>query len=178
MSLKNRILTNIVNAEGGFVDNPNDSGCATNFGITEKVARHHGYTGVMRDMEVAFAFTVYSNVYWHSVNGDELIKRSESVTAEVVDTGVNCGPRTAVRMLQRSLNVLNGRNVIYLDLKADGIAGAATLNALSSYLRERDEETLVKMLNVLQGAHYVELAERREKDESFIYGWFKNRIKL
>ena len=36
-------------AEGGFVDDPDDSGGATNWGITEKVARKQGYTGHMRD---------------------------------------------------------------------------------------------------------------------------------
>jgi len=35
---------------------------------------------------------------------------------------------------------------------------------------------LYKMLNALQGAYYIELAERREKDEDFIYGWFKHRV--
>jgi hypothetical protein len=32
------------------------------------------------------------------------------------------------------------------------------------------------MLNSLQGSSYVEIAERREKDEKWIYGWFKNRV--
>jgi lysozyme family protein len=77
------------------------------------------------------------------------------------------------------LNVLNYRQGIYRDIKADGKIGRNTLFALKKYLAKRGkagEEVLVGMLNALQGARYIELAERREKDEAFIYGWFKNRI--
>jgi len=35
---------------------------------------------------------------------------------------------------------------------------------------------MVLALNCLQGAFYVELAEKREKDERFVYGWLLNRV--
>ena len=62
----------------------------------------------------------------------------------------------------------------------DGRIGPATISSLSLFMinRNEDEEVLVKVLNCLQGAKYVTLAESREKDEQFIYGWFKNRVKL
>ena len=101
---------------------------------------------------------------------------SERVAEEVVDSGVNMGTHRAVRFLQRSLNVLNNRGRHYADLTVDGIAGALTLSALAHFLTTRNEDVLVRMLNALQGAFYVELAERREKDERFIYGWFLNRV--
>ena len=77
-----------------------------------------------------------------------------------------------------ALNVLNLKGELYDDLTADGVIGSRTLRALQAYLVHREEATLVKMLNVLQGAFYIELAERREKDESFIYGWFNKRVIL
>jgi Putative secretion activating protein len=80
--------------------------------------------------------------------------------------------------LQRALNVLNSKGKLYPDLEVDGAIGLVTVSALRGYLTERDEDTLVKALNCLQGAYYVNLAERREKDETFVYGWFKNRVKL
>lgn len=178
MSLKHRIITNVINAEKGYVHHPDDSGGPTKYGITEKTARFYGYEGDMRDLPSQFAFEVYAAIYWYAVGGDFLLAMSESIAAEVVDTAVNTGPHKAGEILQRSLNVLNLKGELYDDLKADGIVGERTLYALESYLAHRDEVTLVKMLNVLQGAFYVELAERREKDESFIYGWFKNRVKL
>jgi len=87
-------------------------------------------------------------------------------------------PVRAGKFLQRALNVLNNTGSLYRDLKVDGAIGSATVSALRGYLDGRDEGTLVKALNCLQGAFYITLAERREKDERFVYGWFKNRVTL
>ena len=124
------------------------------------------------------AVKIYSARYWDKVRADDLFALSACVCAEVVDTSVNMGPGRAGKFLQRSLNVLNKRGSLYRDLAVDGAIGKATILALRAYLDNRDEETLVKALNCLQGAYYITLAERREKDERFVYGWFKNRVKL
>jgi lysozyme family protein len=178
MKTKAEIIGEVLAAEGGFVDHPDDSGGPTNLGITQDMARFYGFEGDMRDLTAEFAFDCYAAVYWYAVGADHLLVLSESVTAEVVDTAVNTGPHKAGQILQRSLNVLNLGGSLYADLSVDGAIGFRTLRALRLYLEHRDEAVLVKMLNALQGAFYVELAERREKDESFIYGWFNARINL
>ena len=175
---KSDIINAIIDVEGGYVDNASDSGGETNFGITYDVARSNGYRGDMIHMPIIFAFKIYSEKYWDSVCGDLILELSESVTEEVVDTGVNMGTGRAAEFLQRSLNVLNSKQSLYNDLTVDKDIGPATINALKAYLSKRDEGVLVKMLNCLQGSFYVELAERREKDEDFMYGWFKNRIEI
>jgi Putative secretion activating protein len=176
--MKNHIINEIIRVEGGYVNDPNDSGGETNFGITAKVARANGYAGRMDCMPREVAFDIYAAKYWDAVKADDLVALSESVAAEVVDTSVNMGPGRAGMFLQRALNVLNSKGKLYPDLEVDGAIGLVTVSALRGYLTERDEDTLVKALNCLQGAYYVNLAERREKDETFVYGWFKNRVKL
>ncbi|MCP3672227.1 MAG: hypothetical protein GY814_17705, partial [Gammaproteobacteria bacterium] len=113
-----------------------------------------------------------------SVKADEMINLSKSVAEEVVDTAVNMGTSRAAYYLQRSLNVFNKQGSLYNDIVVDGKIGNATLTALTGYLSQRDEHTLVKALNCLQGAFYIELTERREKDERFVYGWLKNRVTI
>lgn len=176
--MRDRIISHIIAVEGGYVNDPDDSGGETNFGITVAVARAAGYRGPMASMPRWVAFDIYAAKYWDKVQGDALVELSPLVAAEVVDTGVNMGTGRAGTFLQRCLNVLNNRGKLYPDLKPDGDIGPATLGALRSYLAVRDEETLAKMLNCVQGAFYVELSERREKDEAFIYGWFRNRVKI
>lgn len=178
MKTKAEIIDDIIRVEGGYVNDPADSGGETNFGITEEVARAFGFTGAMRGMPRATAFDIYAARYWDAVRGDELAALSEAVAFEVVDTGVNMGQARAVTFLQRSLNVLNLGGKLYPDLTVDGLAGAMTTNALRQYLAVRDEGALLKALNCLQGAYYIELAERREKDERFVYGWLRNRVTL
>lgn len=176
--LKQRVIDEIIAVEGGFVDDPSDSGGATNFGITESVARAAGYTGAMKEMPRELAVEIYSKRYWDSVKGDEICALSEKVAEEVVDTAVNMGTGRAGKFLQTALNVLNNRGKLYSDISVDGAIGPGTLNALKAYLENREEEVLLKALNCLQGNFYIELSQRREKDEKFLYGWLKNRVKL
>lgn len=176
--MKHQIIDNILAAEGGYVNDASDSGGETNFGITAAVARQFGYAGGMRHLTRATAFGIYSQLYWDKVKADDLLALSHAVCEEVVDTGVNMGTGRAGKFLQRSLNVLNNRASLYHDLTVDGAIGPATIIALRAYLDSRSEQALVKALNCLQGAYYITLAERREKDERFVYGWLKNRVTL
>lgn len=176
--MKDETINEIIRVEGGYVNDPADSGGETNFGITEAVARAHGYNGPMVDMPREVAFDIYVAKYWDAVRGDQLVQLSEVVAEEVVDTSVNMGPGRAGKILQRALNVLNRGAKLYQDLKVDGAIGPATLTALAAYLEQRNELVLSRALNCLQGAYYIELAEKREKDERFVYGWLRNRVEL
>lgn len=178
MNLKRETIDEIIRVEGGFVDDPSDSGGATNFGITAGVARVNGFSGDMRDLPRELAASIYATRYWDALKADEICVLSPDVAAEIVDTGVNMGVGRAGKFLQRALTVLNSGGVLYPDLVVDGDVGPATIHALSAYLKKRDVETLLTALNCLQGAFYIELAERREKDERFVYGWLKNRVVL
>jgi len=175
---KTQIINEILRIEGGYVNDPSDSGGETNFGITIAEARACGYEGAMIDLPRQDAFNIYAKKYWDAVRADELIALSKTVAEEVVDTSVNMGPGRSAKFLQRSLSVLNDRQRLYPDLIVDGDIGPATIDALAVYLSMRAEGALVKALNCLQGAFYIELAERREKDERFVYGWFRNRVEL
>ena len=178
MSLKKRIIDQIIFTEGGYVNDPDDSGGKTKYGITEEVARKYGYTGAMLYLPREIAFDIYTDRYWHKLKADSLQHLSEGITEEVVDTGVNMGTHKAAILLQTCLNVFNNKEQYYKDLKVDGHIGSATIGALSLYLSIRDEEVLLKALNCLQGAFYIELANTHKKNESFVYGWLKQRVRL
>lgn len=180
-SYKKQFIDGIINVEGGYANDPDDSGGETNWGVTKRVARKSGYRGSMRFMSREVAFAIYSDLYWDELNLDEVEKLAPTIAQELADTGVNQGTDRAAEFLQRSLNVLNDRERLYNDIIVDGDIGPATLRAFRAYLKKRKrkgETVLFNMLNCLQGAFYVTLAERREKDERFVYGWFDHRIKL
>ena len=102
-----------------------------------------------------------------------------AIAAELFDTGVNMGPQVAAGFLQRSLNVLNRQGHDWADLPVDRHIGPATLDALSRLRAVRGaagEAALLKALNALQGARYIELAEGRAANESFLFGWLASRV--
>ena len=181
MSLKSRVITDIIAREGGFVDDPADNGGATHYGITERTARRAGYVGRMRDMPRAVAEVIYSRLYWDALRLDDVAAINEAVAAEVADTGVNMGVARAAALLQRALNAFNLQGTVYPDLAVDGVMGSATVAALAAFFAHRKADAapvLLAALNALQGEAYVALAEARQKDERFVFGWFLNRVVL
>ncbi|WP_275656709.1 putative peptidoglycan-binding domain-containing protein, partial [Salmonella enterica] len=72
----------------------------------------------------------------------------------------------------------NDQQKFYPDLLVDGQIGPRTLSALKFFLSNRGNEgeiILIHALNCSQGQRYLELAEQRQANESFIYGWMKER---
>ena len=99
--------------EGGFVDHPSDPGGATNWGVTQAVARANGYTGHMRNFPVDQAKAIYRRMYWDAVRAEEL---PPGLRYAVFDAAVNSGPRQAIKWLQRAVGASD-----------DGVIGGQTL---------------------------------------------------
>lgn len=162
------MIDKIIQLEGGYVNDPSDSGGETNMGITLATARSYGYRGEMKDLPYETAYAIYKAKYYNPVRA---FMMPDKVAAEVVDTAVNMGVSRAGKFLQRALNVLGD-----VQLQVDGKISRHTEEALNAYLAKRDEDTLVKALNCLQGSFYIKLAEDRTKDRKFVYGWLRNRV--
>ncbi|MCL6683525.1 glycoside hydrolase family 108 protein [Sphingomonas alba] len=173
------LIDELIEREGGYVHHPADKGGPTKFGITEAVARAHGYTGVMTSLPREEAAAIYRRLYWLRPRLDAVAERSERLAAELFDTGVNMGPAVALTFLQRTLTALNRNGQDYPDLVPDGRIGPATLAALDAFLASRGakgETVLLRAIEALQGERYLRLAERRPANEAFLYGWLANRI--
>ncbi|MEO7787654.1 MAG: glycosyl hydrolase 108 family protein, partial [Sphingomicrobium sp.] len=54
----------LIEREGGYVALPADRGGPTRFGITEAVARAHGYGGAMAQLPRDEAAAIYRRLYW------------------------------------------------------------------------------------------------------------------
>lgn len=174
-----QLVDGLIDREGGYVDHPADRGGPTRFGITEAVARAHGYSGAMARLPRAEAGTIYKRLYWRRPRFDEVAARAPRVAAELFDTGANMGPGVAATFLQRALTALNRNGSDYCDLVPDGRVGPRTLAALDAFLAVRGasaETVLLRALEALQGERYLRLAEKRPANEAFLYGWLANRV--
>lgn len=175
------LLDALILAEGGYVDDPNDSGGKTMYGVTEAVARQNGYMGAMSALPRSVAESIYTKRYWTGPGFDKVAALAPSVAAEMFDCGVNMGPGTAVKFLQRVLNSYNRQGKLYKDTGVDGQLGPGALTALTACLKSRGyvaEGTILKGIVCLRGARYLELAEAKESQEEFVFGWIANRVSL
>lgn len=174
------IVLNVVDVEGGFVDHRDDPGGATNHGITEKVAREHGYTGDMRVLPVEEAVDIYGVTFVVKPGFDRIIERSLALGEETVDQGVNFGPHRPSCWLQTALNSLNRQGRDYRDLAVDCRIGPATMAAYDALARKRGAtkacELVLKLMEAQQGAEYLRLTSVNPKLETFMPGWIDHRL--
>lgn len=171
------IIKKTLDVEGGYVNDPLDSGGETNYGITLNVARDFGYRGRMIDLTLDQAIEIYSKRYWSPLRLDKVICLSDIISEKLFDIGVNMGIKRATKFLQRTLNYFNYG--YYDDLVVDGLIGDKTIRALEILINYRGHDgikQIYKALNCLQGSFYIALTETRPKDRKFSFGWFKNRI--
>lgn len=176
-----QLVDALIEREGGYVNDRRDAGGETKYGITEAVARAHGYGGAMVEMPRETAELIYTRIYWLRPGFDKVAEIAPDVAAELFDTGVNMGPAVAATFLQRSLNALNRNGKDYPDMVPDGRIGAQTIEALKAYRNVRGPlgmAVLLTALNALQGERYISLAESRPANEAFLYGWLANRVGL
>lgn len=178
---KDQIIEAILGKEGGYVNNPDDAGGPTRWGVTQKTARANGYTGDMRNLTRDEAKRILEADYWFGPRFDLIATVSPAIAAELCDTGVNMGPSVPAKWLQRWLNAFNQQGKLYPDLTADGQIGLLTVSALNSYLTSRGkdaEAVMLKALNCSQGSRYLDLTEQRPANRTFAYGWVKERVSL
>ena len=160
----------------GYVDHPDDPGGDTNYGIIKAVARTYGYEGEMESIPFPTVLDIYRRRYWDEIRGDEI--PDQDIAEELFDTGVNCGVGVAKTFLQRTLNVLNKKGTLWPDLVVDGSIGPKTIAALKVALAVAPYHRLciLRALDSLQCVRYIELAEEKEKFETFMAGWLRTRV--
>lgn len=174
-----QLIDEVIEREGTYTNHPADKGGPTRWGVTEAVARAHGYTSDMRAFPRDDAVRIYRRLYWEKPGFDRVAMFAPDVAAELFDTGVNMGPVTASNFLRRALNALNRNGRDYPDIARTGPLDDEAHEALRAFVRQRGtagEAVLLKALEALQGERYMRLAEARPANEAFLYGWLANRV--
>jgi lysozyme family protein len=129
--------------EGDYSDHPSDPGGKTRYGITERVARRHGYQGSMRELPKSLAASIAKSEYWDVIRNDEL---PDEIRYPMFDAAYNSGPAQAAMWLQRAVGSA-----------ADGVIGPNTLKAVHQadpyHLRARLLATRMRFLTGLGTWH-------------------------
>ena len=136
--------------EGGYVNDPNDPGGETNWGVSKRSYPNLDIKNLTRDA----AKTIYRRDFWERVHGDDLY---DGVAFQTFDFAVNSGIETAVRYLQRALGVAD-----------DGAWGAVSADAAKT-ISETDQ---IMRLN----AERLDFMTRLKVWPSFSRGWARRIV--
>lgn len=152
-----QIVEKILQHEGGFVNDPNDKGGATKFGITLDTLsdwKHKEVTTAdIQALTKDEAVQIYLSKYIYGPGFDTI--PDDKVRYLVVDMWVHHGPRRATLIIQKSLG-----------LPGDGILGPKTL----SYLRSFDISIFSKVLSNRM-RFYGTLITKDPTQAKFAAGW-------
>lgn len=147
----------ILKEEGGYVNDPQDSGGATNKGVTQKTydafRKSQGYEErAVRYLTKEEASKIYAGI-WESCKASKL---PNGLNVLHFDFAVNAGNKQAAKILQRTVGV-----------EDDGIIGPVTLEKIMS----TNTEDMIHEYSEFRRVFYRSLATARQKDLKFLKGW-------
>lgn len=151
--------------EGGYVDNPDDDGGATDHGITQHVYDAYRAAKGLPLQSVALISSVevndvYETRYWIPGHCAEL---PQALGICHFDWCVNHGAPGAIKTLQQVLGV-----------DADGVFGPATRAALEG----KDTRQVVVAYTQRRAQWYRDDVTRRPSQGQFLNGWLNRDFKL
>ena len=136
-----KFIPTLLLCEGGYVNDKDDKGGATKWGVTQKVYRSfYGQDKYVRSMTYDEMTHIYKVGYWDRCRADDI--DNQNVANIFVDFAVNCGVQTAIKKTQRLLGV-----------EADGYVGLKTLKALNA----KEPHTLVADIKAVRSEYYRSL---------------------
>lgn len=159
------IATEIVAREGGYVNDPDDPGGATKFGVTIHTMKRLGLdltgdgrvtSADVRRLSRAQAVEIFVDHYFHKPRIDQL---PEALQASVFDMYVNAGAN-AVRILQRLL-VDMGQGV-----SVDGVIGPQTAAAARA-AHAAAPDHIADAYGIARRNYYYALADRRPSSRKY-----------
>lgn len=171
-----RAAAHVLKVEGGYVDDKNDAGGPTNWGISLRFVKSSKLdldidgdgdidADDMKKLTKEQALEVYKKNFWTDQRYDQL--KHDEVKIKVFDMAVNMGPRQANKLLQRSANDCGETLVV------DGVLGPKTFASVNWI----SEGSMMNALRSHQAKFYKAIVKKNPKYKKFLKGWL-NRAAL
>jgi len=153
------LISIVLKHEGGYVNNPNDPGGETNYGISKRAYPNLDIKNLTKDDAIQIYYTDYYLIM--GVN-----KIPTKFQAIVLDTFVLHGKLGGSKILQKAINTFFGRGI----LDVDGIIGDKSIAAFYSIAN------VSGMINSIvdERIEFVtSLVANKPKLSVFLKGWIK-----
>jgi lysozyme family protein len=170
----NLALSKVLSHEGGYVNDPDDSGGETYKGISRKshstwpgwsiIDQNKTKTNFPKLLEAnkmlqKLVEQFYFDTFWTPLKADEI--QNQTSAESVFDFAVNVGIRTATRVVQYIVGT-----------KSDGIMGEKTLSKINSI----DFGYFQAVLTVAKLKYYVFIIRKRPTSKKFLLGWLSRSL--
>nr|MCH9663747.1 hypothetical protein [Gammaproteobacteria bacterium] len=155
-----------------YVNDPNDSGGATKWGITAKTLgrwrrlKRYATNAEVKALTLDEATEIYLSWYWDAPRYEEL---PEGLRFVCFDTGIHGGQGRAMQILQDTLNAQAGFLRLNDRLVVDGHVGDRTLDMAKRVVKlTGDWKPIRDLYSIERRGVLVALANDRPKDRGYI----------
>jgi lysozyme family protein len=146
----------VLKHEGGYVNDPDDPGGETNYGISKRSFPKYDIKNLTEDD----AKDIYKQHYWDVSKAQKL---KDELRLDYFDMCVNMGQRTAVKCLQKATNNAPGTKIA-----VDGRIGPNTI--------KESKRVSANRLRSFRVLYYAKLIMKKPTLEKYYYGWFKRSL--
>ena len=162
MALPDTAIRMVLTHEGGYCNDPDDSGGATCMGVTQRdyVNWLGDSNSNVKNITHSEATLYYLEVWWNKGCYSSLLE--QSVADRYFDLSVNMGTHQATKCLQRAVNVLYDAG-----LTVDGICGPKTVKTCN----DCEPGLLLPALQAQAETVYEEIVVRHPERAKFKNGW-------
>lgn len=159
----------VIANEGGYGNDPDDTGGETYKGIARKIfSKWDGWTKIDqlkrqsgfpanldKDPELQQNVEDFYRInFWDKMNGDLIA--SQRMAESIFDFGVNAGIGTSATLAQ-----------LVVEINPDGVLGKETVAKLNVF----DPEHFLAAFTVAKIARYVNIVKKRPTSRKYFYGW-------
>ena len=185
-------LLKVLRFEGGYVNDPDDPGAETVFGISRKY--HPDWVGwqvidsipdksqITLDFlkENPDLFDAVAKFYYYEfyipVKADKIEEFAPKLACLLFDTAVNTGVHAASKILQKAIN----KKLVKLEkpeLSVDGVIGPMTIGILIDLFEKNYNDIIIidnfKFERIL---YYIEITQKNQNLCKYLKGWVNRTI--
>lgn len=149
--------------EGGYIDDPDDPGGATNMGISQRFLNKTGLNVSVKDITRNQAKNIYREYFWNQYGYSRF---DDDLAIKLFDIAVNTGPRMAHRLLQRACRATDH------PVAEDGLIGPETLQTVRKLTATGPGKyALLAAFRSEVAGYYRALVERVPMHQKYLRGW-------
>ena len=153
----NKAIGIVLEFEGKYVNDLDDPGKATKYGISKKA-----YPNLdIKELTLVQAKEIYKKDYWNKIQGDNI--PDQFIANLLLDSAINLGVKRSVKLLQ-----------IILGVKVDGILGKITMHMLERF----DPYVLVNRYKLDRIKYYTDLCKGNKELNKYLLSWINRVLKV
>lgn len=181
-------IPHILKEEGGLVNDKNDRGGITNYGISMNFLTNlvHKNPALLNKFGIDHskgidnydiihmtqkeAEGIYKHQWWNKYNYGKL--NYQPLADKILDISVNMGPTEAALFLVKACNKLRG---VKFSFKTNAQLSIQLVDYIN-FLSKKNKKKIIDELKTLSLQHYIEIAKNDPSQRKFLRGWIQRAM--